>query len=156
MNINATLFGQMITFILFVWFTMKYVWPPIMKALEERQAKIADGLSAAERGQRELELAQEKVIEQLRAVKQQAAEIVDKANKRATQIIEESKEQAKVEGRRQLELAQEDIQQHITSAKNELRKNVVSLAMTGAERILGREVDKNESAKLIEDLVGEL
>lgn len=156
MNINLTLVVQMLVFAAFVLFTMKLVWPPLAKALKERQDKIADGLSAAERGRRELELAQHRVVAQLKDAKLEAAEIVDKANRRASQIIEEAKEAAKREGQLQAKMAQEQIVQQVNQAKDALRKQVGKLVVTGAEKILMREVDAKANTALINQLLEEI
>ena len=156
MNINLTLFGQMISFAVFVWFTMKFVWPPIMQAIDERKAKIADGLAAAERGVREQELAQQRAVEQLHEAKQQAGEIVARAEKRAAEIVEEAKSQARVEGDRLLEGARSEIELEASKAREQLRQRVGELAVAGAERILRREIDAASHKKLVDDLAAQL
>lgn len=156
MDINLTLVVQMLVFAAFVLFTMKLVWPPLAKALEERQDKIADGLSAAERGRRELELAQHRVKDDLKQAKAQSADIIDKANKRASQIIEEAKEAAKREAQIQAKLAQEQLTQQVNHAKEELRKQVATLAISGAEKILMREVDAKANSALLDNLIEEI
>jgi F-type H+-transporting ATPase subunit b len=155
-EINLTLIVQMLVFAAFVLFTMKLVWPPLSKALEERQDKIADGLSAAERGRKELELAQHRVKDELKQAKVQSADIIEKANKRAVQIVEEAKEVAKHEAQIQLKLAQEQLVQQVNHARDELRKQVVGLAITGAEKILMREVDAKANAALLDNLIEEI
>jgi len=156
LDINLTLVVQMLVFAAFVLFTMKLVWPPLAKALEERQDKIADGLSAAERGRKELELAQHRVKDELKQAKAQSADIIDKANKRAAQIIEEAKEAAKREAQIQAKLAQEQIAQQVNHAKDELRKQVATLAISGAEKILMREVDAKANSALLDNLIEEI
>lgn len=156
MDINLTLVVQMLVFAAFVLFTMKLVWPPLVKALEERQEKIADGLSAAERGRKELELAQHRVKDDLKQAKANSADIIDKANKRASQIIEEAKEAAKREAQIQAKLAQEQIAQQVNHAKEELRKQVAKLAISGAEKILMREVDAKANSALLDNLIEEI
>lgn len=156
MDINATLLVQMITFALFVWFTMKFVWPPISVALEDRQQKITDGLAAAERGERELELAQKRAIESLKEAKAQANDILEKANKRGGQIIDEAKAQARVEADKQIKQAQEQIAQEVNQAKDALRKQVAGLAIVGAEKILQREVDESANSDILDKLINEL
>ena len=156
MNFNATLIGQMITFGLLVLFTMKYVWPPIMQAMQERQQKIADGLASAERGVREQELAKAKAAQTLKEAKQQAAEIVAQAQKRANDIIEQSKLDARTEGDRQLIVAKAEIEQEVNRAREQLRNQVVSLAVAGAGRVLKREVDEAANAAMLDDLVAQL
>ena len=133
MNINLTLFGQMVTFAIFVWFCMKFVWPVIITAMEERQQKIADGLDAADRAMRDLEAAQDKATDQMKEAKQEAAGIVDQANKRANQIVDEAKQQAITEGDRLKIAAEAEIEQEINRAKEELRASVAGLALAGAE-----------------------
>ncbi|HMQ12400.1 MAG TPA: F0F1 ATP synthase subunit B [Candidatus Competibacter phosphatis] len=156
MNFNATLIGQMITFGLLVLFTMKYVWPPIIQAMQDRQKRIADGLASAERGVHEQELAQAKAAQMLKEAKQQAADIVAQANKRANEIIEQSKLDARTEGSRQLAAAQAEIDQEINRAREQLRGQVVNLAVAGAGKILKREVDEAANAAMLDDLVAQL
>lgn len=156
MEINFTLIGQFITFVLFVWATMAWVWPHILKVMHEREKRIADGLAAGERGQHELELAQHKVTEQLRDAKIHAAEILDQANKRASQIIEEAKERAREEGERILAMARMDIEQEVQTARQELRHEVASLAVNSAEKILGRSIDGNVQHDLVNKMLAEI
>ncbi|AUH71309.1 F0F1 ATP synthase subunit B [Legionella sainthelensi] len=156
MEINLTLIVQMLVFAAFVLFTMKLVWPPLAKAMEERQDKIADGLASAERGRKELELAQHRVKDELKQAKIQSTDIIEKANKRAAQIIEEAKEAAKHEAQIQMKLAQEQLMQQINHAKDELRKQVANLAITGAEKILMREVDAKANTALLDNLIEEI
>ena len=156
MNINATLLGQTITFFVFVWFCMKYVWPPIMQALAERKKQIADGLAAGERGKHELELASKRGAGILHETKQKSAEIIVQAEKRAEQIIEEAKANAKTEGERLLSGAKAEIEQEIHRAKEGLRQQVADLAMAGAEKILRREIDAKAHAELLVSIKGEL
>lgn len=152
MNMNLTLFGQTISFAIFVWFTMKFVWPPITAAMQARQKKIAEGLDAAGRAQRDLQMAQEKAAQMLRETKEQAAEILDKANKTANAIVEESKQQARSEGERLLAGAKAEIEVEVNRAKDQLRAQVAVLAVAGAEKILESSVD----AKAHNDLVAKL
>lgn len=156
MNINLTLVVQMLVFAVFVWFTMKFVWPPLVKALDERQEKIADGLAAAERGRRELELAQHRAKDEMKHAKVQSAEIVDKANRRAGQIIDEAKEDARAEVQQMAKIAQEHIAQEVNRAKDGLRKQVAALAVTGAEKILMREIDATANRALLDQLIEEI
>ncbi|WP_028241483.1 F0F1 ATP synthase subunit B [Stutzerimonas azotifigens] len=156
MNINATLIGQSVAFFIFVLFCMKFVWPPVITALRERQKKIADGLDAANRANRDLELAQEKVGEQLREAKAQAAEIIEQAKKRANQIVEEAREQARGEGDRIKAQAQAEIEQELNSVKDALRAQVGVLAVGGAEKILGATIDRNAHAELVDKLAAEI
>lgn len=156
MNINLTLFGQMVTFAFFVWFCMKYVWPVIIEAMDERQQKIADGLDAAERAMRDLESAQSQVSDQMQIAKQEAAGIIDQANKRAGQIVEEAKQQAIAEGDRLKVAAAAEIDQELNRAKEELRGAVAGLALAGAERILEASVDDAANRALVEQLAAQL
>jgi len=155
-NINATILGQMIAFAFFVWFCMKYVWPPLTAAMAERQKKIADGLEAAERAEKDLELAQSRVADQLKEAKSEASGIIDQANKRATQIIDEAKEQAREEGQRLIAGAQAEIEQEVNRAKEQLRAQVASIAIAGAEKILEASIDENVHAELAEKLASSL
>lgn len=156
MNINLTLIGQTIGFALFVWFCMKYVWPPLVQALHERQKKIADGLAAAERGEHEEELAQQRADERLREAKEQASEIIDQANRRANEIVEEAKETARSESERIKTQAQAELDREVTRAREHLRGQVVAIAVSGAERVLHKEVDDKAHAKVLDDLVANL
>ncbi len=156
MEINLTLVVQMLVFGAFVWFTMKFVWPPLTKALEERQDKIADGLAAAERGRRELELAQHRVKDEMKQAKVQAAEIIEKAGRRAAQIVEEAKDDARQETQKLAKLAQEQIAQEVNRAKDTLRKQVAVLAIAGAEKILKREIDDKANGVLLDNLIEEI
>lgn len=156
MNINATLIGQMITFALLVVFTMKYVWPPIMKAMHDRQKRIAEGLASAERGVHEQELAKARAAEMLKEAKQQAAEIIGQAQKRANEIVEQSKHEAQAEGERQLHAAKAEIDLEFNRAREQLRGQVVSIAVAGAGKVLKREIDAQAHAQLLDDLVAQL
>ncbi|MHB1676331.1 MAG: F0F1 ATP synthase subunit B [Sulfuriferula sp.] len=156
MNINATLIGESITFFVFVWFCMKFVWPPIMQALNERKKLIADGLAAGERGKHELELASKRATTNLHEAKQQAAEIIAQAEKRAVQLIEEAKNAAKIEGDRMIASAQASVAQETVRAKEALRAQVAELAVAGAEKILRREIDAKVHADLLNAIQDEL
>ena len=156
MNINLTLFGQMVTFAFFVWFCMKFVWPVIIDSMEERQKKIADGLDAADRALRDLELAQSKATDQMKDAKQEAAGIIDQANKRAGQIVDEAKNQARTEGDRLKVAAEAEIEQEINRAKEELRASVAGLALAGAEMILEAEIDEKANRMLVDNLAAQL
>lgn len=156
MNINLTLFGQTIAFALFVWFTMKYVWPPITAAMAERQKKIAEGLDAAGRAQRDLGLAQEKASQTLRETKEQASQIIEKATKSADLIVEEAKGQARSEGERLITAAKAEIEQEVNRAKDDLRAQVAVLAVRGAEQILGSEIDAKAHSELVNKLASQL
>ena len=152
MNINATLLGQMLAFGVLIWFTMKFVWPPILAAIEERQKKIAEGLSAAERATASLKDATAKSDGELKAARQQAAEIVASANKQASQLVEQAKTAAATEAERIRATAKGEVDREIASAREALKKQVGELAVLGAARILKREVD----AKAHADVIGEL
>ena len=149
MGINATLIGQMVTFALLVWFTMKYVWPPLLRALEEREKKIADGLAAAEKGKHEMELAEKRAKSVLKDAKSQAAEIINQAQKRAGEIIDESKHSAKEEGERLIKVAKTEINQEVQQAKENLREQVAFLAVAAAEKILRDEVDQTKHQEIL-------
>ncbi|KZY68112.1 F0F1 ATP synthase subunit B [Oleiphilus sp. HI0071] len=156
MNINYTLIGQIIFFAVFVLFCMKYVWPPIMAAMQEREKKISDGLAAADRASKDLELAQKKAGEELKDAKVQAAELIEQANKRASQIVDEAKENAKKEGDRLLTAAQAEIEQEKNRVREELRAEVSAIALAGAEKILGSEIDASKHSKLLDQLASEI
>ncbi len=156
MNINATLLVQIVVFIGLVWFTMKYVWPILIDALEERKTKIAEGLAAAERGEKDLQLAQTKISEDLRAVKQQASDIIDQAHKNAGQIVDDAKAQAREEGARIIKGAEAEITQMMQQGKEQLRKKVAQLAVLGATQLLETTVDESANDKLLDKLVAEL
>jgi len=156
MNINLTLIGQSITFFFFIWFCMKFVWPPIMNALHERRNKIADGLAAAEKGQYEEELAKQRAVEILKEAKDQAGDVIRNAEKRAAEIVDEAKNDAKAEGERLVHAAQAEIDQNITRAREELRGQVVSLAVAGAGKVLKKEIDEKANEDLIKDLAAQL
>lgn len=156
MNINLTLLGQSIMFFMFVWFCMKFVWPPITEALSQRKQQIADGLAAGERGKLDLELAAKRSGEILREAKQKASDIVAQAEKRGAQLVEEAKNSAKTEGDRLLAGAKAEIEQEVFRAKESLRSQVADLAVAGAEKILRREVDAKAHAELLATLKSEL
>ena len=156
MNINATLLAQTIMFALFVWFCMKFVWPPIMAALEQRKKQIAVGLADAERAKLDLELAAKRSAEILREAKEKVGEIVANGEKRASEIIEAAKEQAKVEGDRIISGAKAEIDQEVFRAREQLRTQVSSIALAGASKILGREIDAKAHNDLLDKLVSEI
>ena len=141
MNINLTLIGQSIAFAVFVWFCLKYIWPPILNALDARRTRIADGLAAAEQGLRAKEEAQTQIDADLEAAKVQAREIIANAQRRADEIVEEAKSDARVEGNKLIDAANAEIGQQIHQAREALRGEVVTLAVSGAEQVLMREVD---------------
>jgi F-type H+-transporting ATPase subunit b len=156
MNINATLIGQTIMFALFVWFCMKFVWPPIMAALDARNKRIADGLAAAERGKNDLALAAKRSTELLREAKEKVAEIIALGDKRASEIVEEAKAQAKIEGERIVTAAKAEVEQEVFRAKEQLRTQVSAIALAGAGKILGREIDAKAHNDLLDKLVAEI
>ena len=156
MNINLTLIGQSITFALFVWFCMKFIWPPIMGALNARRKEIADGLAAAERGQHEQELAEKRATKHIKEAKGQAADIITQAQKRAGEIVEEAKGSAKTEAERIVTGANAEIEQEINRAREHLRQDVVVLAMAGAEKVLKREVDQAAHSSALNELATQL
>jgi len=155
-NLNLTLIGQIITFGVFVWFCMKFVWPHLLTAMQEREKKIADGLDAANRAARDLELAQKEAADQLREAKEKAAEIIEQANKRANQIVDEAKDNARSEGERIVAAAQAEVEQEVNRAKEVLRKQVSELAVAGAAKILGKSVDASAQNELLNKLADEL
>jgi len=156
MNINFTLISQAIAFSIFIWFTVKFVWPPLLRAIEERQKTIADGLAAGERGRHELELASQRSSDVLKEAKQRASEIILQAEKRATEIVEESKRTAKEEGDRIIAGAKADIEHEVFSAKESLRQHVAELAVAGAAKILRREVDAKAHADMLASIEEDL
>ncbi|UOO92627.1 MULTISPECIES: F0F1 ATP synthase subunit B [Vitreoscilla] len=156
MNINATLFAQIIVFFVLVWFTMKFVWPPIVQALDERANKIAEGLAAAERGKSDAEAAEKRVAETLAEGRQQVAELVTNADKRAAQIVEEARTQAQEEAARIVAQARAEVETETNRAREVLREQVGLLAVKGAEKILRREVDAAKHADILSTLKQEL
>ena len=149
MNINATLIGQAIWFAVFIWITMKFVWPPLQKAMADRQAQIAEGLAAAERGKHEQELAAKRSADELRGAKEKSAELVAQAEKRAQQIVEEAKGTANVEKDKIVASAQAEIEQEVERAKQQLRERVAELAVAGAEKILRKEINASAHADML-------
>ena len=156
MNINFTLIAQAIAFAVLIWFTVKFVWPPLLKAIEARQKEIADGLAAAADGRNALEVAAKKSEVTLAEAKQKASEIIAQAEKRGTQIIEEAKGNAKVEGDRIIAGAKAEIEQEVNRAKEGLRAQVSTLAIAGAEKILRKEIDAKAHSELLAKLAAEL
>lgn len=148
--------GQMIVFLLFVMFTMKYVWPPIMKAMEEREAKIRDGLAAAEKGKAALAEASSKSDEELKAARVQAQDIIAAANKQATQLVEKAKGDATTEQQRIIASGHAEVEQMAAQARDALRKQVANLAVSGAEQILKREVDAKAHAEILDRLAARI
>lgn len=156
MDINATLFGQSIAFIFFVWFCMKKVWPPLLAAIEERQAKIEEGLAASDQAEKDLQLARDKATAQLKEAKAQAAEIIDQAKKRATVLVDEETKRGHDEREKIIAQGHTEIEAERNRAKEDLRKQVASLAVTGAEKILAREIDAATHSEILDKLVTEL
>ena len=156
MNIDITLFGQMLSFAILIWFTVKFIWPPLIKAIEERQQKIAEGLAAADRSQKDLAQTQEKVNETLKEARVKANEIIEQAHQRANAIVDQAKTDAVVEATRQKALADADILASANRAREDLRKQVSLLAVTGAEKLLRREIDANAHKALLDELAAQL
>ncbi|WP_295441843.1 F0F1 ATP synthase subunit B [uncultured Thiodictyon sp.] len=156
MNFNLTLIGQMISFGVFVWFTMTYVWTPIIKALQERKAKIAEGLAAAERGHQEKALGEQRALQLLKDAKSQAADILGQAQKRAGEIVEEAKVDARAEGQRLVVSAQAEIEHETNRAREELRGKVATLAVAAAEKILKKEIDARAHQSIVDDFVRQI
>ena len=156
MNMNLTLLGQMISFGIFVWFCVKYVWPPIIKALEERETRIADGLAAGERGKHDLELAEKRATDLLREGKDKAQELIVQAQKRHDEIVEAAKSVAREEADRIKQSAAAEIEQNRNRARDELRGQVARLALVGAEQILMREVDEKAHRDVLDKLAANL
>ncbi|MGD8345857.1 MAG: F0F1 ATP synthase subunit B [Lysobacterales bacterium] len=156
MNINATLILQSIAMMIFVWFCMKFIWPPVMKALDERRERIAEGLAASDEAEKELEAAKATVEEQIREARDKAGEIVDQANQRHNQIVDQAKEDAITERNRQVSAAEADIAQSANQAREELRRSVAQLAVLGATQILEREVDAQAHRDLLDKLIAEI
>ncbi len=156
MNITATLIGQMLTFAVLVWFIKAVLWEPMLKMLDERKKRIAEGLAAAERGQHEKELAEERAKAALREAKQQAAEIIAQAQRRANEIVDEAKAQARAEGERLLAAARAEIDQEVVQAREALRKEVARVAVEGARKIVAKEIDPATHARVLEELAAEI
>ena len=156
MNINFTLFAQAIVFSAFIWFTVKFVWPPLLRAIETRQKQIADGLAAGERGKKSLEVSSKQAEQTIQEARARAAEIIVQAEKRDAQMIEEAKTAAKAEGDREKAAAKADIQQEAARAREQLREQVAALAVAGAEKILRREVDARAHADLLDGIKKQL
>ena len=156
MNLNATLFVQFVVFFILVFVTMKFVWPPVMKALDERAERIANGLAAADRGKAEMAAAEKRIAAELAATRDESAKRIADAEKRAAAIIEDARQQASVEAARIVEGAKADAEQQVTRAREELRAQVAALAVAGAEQILKREVNAAAHADLLNRLATEL
>ena len=156
MSINATLIAQIIVFGILVWFTMKFIWPPITKAMAERSTRIADGLSAADRAKAELKDADARVAEEIKKARAQAAEIIEKAQQQGNQLIDKAKADAILEGARQKATAQAEIEGMVGKAREQLRGQVATLAMQGAEKIIQREINADTHKALLDQLVAEI
>lgn len=156
MDFNATLLGQMITFAIFVWFTMKFVWPPLLKILHDRRDAIATGLAQAEKAGRDLELAEIKAEEQLMQARQKAAEIIDSANRRANAIVDEAKDKAVTEGDRLLAKANQEIEQNKHQMRRDLMQEVGTLVVQGAGKVVGAHLDEAAHKKMLDEFIGEV
>ncbi len=156
MNINASLILQSIAMMIFVWFCMKFIWPPILKAMDERRARIADGLAASDRAEQELEAAREAAGEQIRQARGQAGEIIEQANQRQSQILDQAREEAQSEKSRQVAAAESEISQAANQAREELRAEIARLAVLGAERILEKEIDAETHRQMLDKLIAEI
>jgi len=154
-NIGVTMLSQAVAFALFIWFTVKFVWPPLMNAIEQRQRKIAEGLAAAEKGKQDLELAAKRAAEELQLARARAGEIISQAEKRGAAVIEEAKNAARAEAERIVIGAKAEIEQEVFRAKEALRGQVSALAIAGAEKILKREIDAKTHAQLLSGLEAE-
>jgi F-type H+-transporting ATPase subunit b len=155
-NIGLTMLSQAVAFAIFIWFTVKFIWPPLMRAIEQRQKQIAEGLAAAERGRQDLELAAKRAAEEIQNARAQASEIISQAEKRGAVVIEEAKSAAKAEAQRIVIGAKAEIEQEVFRAKESLRTQVAFLAVTGAEKILKREIDAKAHAQMLSGLEAEL
>jgi F-type H+-transporting ATPase subunit b len=156
MNINLTLFTQAAAFALFIWFTIKFVWPPLLRAIENRQKQIADGLAAGEQGRKSLEISTREAEQVIQDARVRAAEILSQAEKRGSQMVEEARATARGEGDREVAAAKAEIEQEITRAREQLRDQVALLAIAGAEKILRREVDPKAHAQLLDSIKAQL
>lgn len=152
MNITATLIGQIVAFVLLIWFVNKFLWGPLSGIMNARQTRIADGLAAGEKGKHELELAEKRAKESLHEAKVKAGEILAQAEKRANEIVDEAKDKAREEGQRIISAANAEIEQEANRAREQIREHVASLAVEAASKILAREVDSKVQEKLIKDL----
>lgn len=156
MDFNLTLIGQTIAMIVFVWFCMRYIWPPVMNAIEQRRKEIADGIAAGEKGQRELADARHGADGILQEARQKAVQVVDLAHKRSNELIGEAKHIAIAEGERLVTAARADVASEQARARDGLRREVAALAVAGAARLLGREVDAKAHAELLDALAAEI
>jgi F-type H+-transporting ATPase subunit b len=156
MSFNLTLIAQAVAFALFIWFTVRFVWPPLLRVIEARQKTVADGLAAADQGRKSLETSTRQADDAIKAARERAAEIVAQADKRAAQMVEEAKLAAKDEGMREKVAAKAEIEQEVSRAREQLREHVATLAVAGAEKILRREVDAKAHADLLEGIKRQL
>lgn len=156
MEINLTLLGQMFTFIVFVWFCMKFIWPPLTKAIADRQVRIAEGLAASDKGKRDLELAKYRAQKILQEAKLNASHLVEKANKRAVEVVEEAKEKARHESEVIVSNGHREVEQMQATAKETLRDDVVKLSIQGAEKILQKDVDEKVHVNMLKSLAEQL
>jgi len=156
MNLNLTLFLQTVVFVILGWISMKFIWPPLIKALEERQKKIAEGLAAADKGEKSLADAKSAANELLKEARVQATKIIEQANRRSSEVIEEARGAAIAEGQRLLSDAHQEVALESTRAREQLRREVATIAVVGASRLLGREVDARTHADLLEQLAVEI
>lgn len=156
MTLNLTLFGQSITFLVFVWTCWKFIWPPLAAAMQERQKAIGEGLAAAERAEKDLDLAQERATDQLRDAREQAGRILEQARQQANQMIENAKNDARAEGERLREAQRAEMAQEVNRAKEALRGQVAALALAGAEKVIGASVDAGKHSELLDKLAAEL
>jgi F-type H+-transporting ATPase subunit b len=156
MNLNLTLVAQAVTFAAFIWFTVKFIWPHMLRAIETRQKTVADGLAAAEQGRRSLETSTREAQDAIAQARGRAAEILAQAEKRATQLVDEARSAAKEEGNREKAAAKAEIEQQVTRAREQLRDHVATLAVAGAERILRREVDAKAHTELLDAIKRQL
>jgi F-type H+-transporting ATPase subunit b len=156
MNINFTLIAQAVAFALFIWFTVKFVWPPLLVAIETRQKQIADGLAAAEKGKQSLELSSKQADQEIAAARARAAEILAQAEKRAAQLVEEAKTAARDEGGREKAAARAEIDQEVSRAREQLKEQIASLVVAGAEKVLRREINAQAHAELLSQLKQDL
>ncbi len=156
MNFNLTFIGQIITFGVFVWFCARFVWPPLVQAMQERQKKIADGLNAAERAAKDLELAQDNAADKMREAKEEAASIIEQANRRATKLVEEAKADARRDGDRLRKAADDEIAHERNVARDELKAQVAVLALKGAEKVIDKSIDQSVHDEMLKKLASEL
>jgi len=156
MNFNLTLITQAAAFALFIWFTVKFVWPPLLRAIEERQKQIADDLAAGEQGRKALEISTREAEQVVQSARDRAAEIISQAEKRGAQMVESARSAAREEGQREAAAAKAEIEQEVTRAREQLRDQVAQLAVAGAEKILRREVDAKAHAQLLDSIKAQL